>query len=162
MKKSLVSFLIVASMFVGVGVASASSAPVKREQAFINSQMKTQIFPSLNWRSCSSGSAKGKCASTDGGAMTGNKLSFGAYPKELVMEETAAAPSSNIQASMNQVIGETIQYYAGSKAAQWSSGVADAGTPARNKTKDFGSWAVQIKTSTSDGGTLEVTLTPIS
>gem|GEM_PF-4283086 len=75
------------------------------------------------------------------------------------MKETGATASSNIEASMNQVIGQTIQYYAGTKAAQWSSGVADAGTPARNETKDFGSWAVQVKTSAVNRGTVKVTLT---
>jgi len=158
-KKSLVGVLVVASMFLGVGVASASASPVKREQAYINSQMKSQVFPVLTWQACSLGSVHGQCASTNGGAVTGNKLSFGAYPKELVMKETGATASSNIEASMNQVIGQTIQYYAGTKAAQWSSGVADAGTPARNETKDFGSWAVQVKTSAVNRGTVKVTLT---
>lgn len=159
MKKSVASFLVVVGMFVGLGVASASTSPVKREQAYINSQMKSQTFPVLSWQTCSIGSAHGQCASTTGGAVTGNKLFFSAFPTELIMKETGAALSSNIEASMNQVIGQTIQYYAGTKAAEWSSGVADAGTPARNETKDFGSWSVQVKSSAINRGTLKVTIT---
>jgi hypothetical protein len=154
--------VVVASIFVGLGVASASPATVKSEQKFINVQIKSAIFPTLKWRSCSSGSANGKCASTDGDAKFGNLLTFGVYGTSLSLVETGAARTSSVEAAMNQIMGQIIYQYAGTKAANWSSGVADDGTPARNETKSFGSWSVQVETSSSKYGTLEVLVTKSS
>lgn len=155
MKKVTVGVAVVASLFVGISVASASPTTVKSEQKFINAQMKTQIFPTLKWSSCSSG----KCATTNGGApAAGNDLSFGLYGSTIILTETGATRSSNVSASINQVIGQTIYQYCGTKAATWSGKVANNGTPAVNETKSFGSWSVQVQTSSSKDGSIQVTL----
>jgi hypothetical protein len=145
---------VFASLLVGVASASASLATVKNEQKFINAQVKYQIFPKLNWKSCSGG----ECAKTDGGAKTGNYLAFGLYGTTLTLTETGATNNSSVLAAMDQVIGQIVYQYAGTKAAEWSGKVADDGTPVVNDTKSFGSWSVQVLTSSSKSGSIVVTL----
>ena len=145
---------VVASVFVALTTASASPATIKSEQKFINAQMKVQTFPKLKWKSCSGG----ECAKTEGGAKTGNYLAFGLDGTTLTLTETGATNDSNISTAMDQVIGQTVYQYCGTKAAEWSGKVADDGSPAVNDTKSFGSWSVQVQTNSSKNGSIVVTL----
>jgi hypothetical protein len=69
-----------------------------------------------------------------------------------VLTETGATRSSNVSASINQVIGPNIYQYRRTKSATWSGKVANAGTAAVNETKSFGSCSVQVQMSSSKYG----------
>jgi hypothetical protein len=155
-KKVIAGLLVVSSLFMGAGMASAGSSVVNSEKQYMGSQVKAQVLVGLKWKSCSSG---GQCATTNGGVSareTSARLTLGAYPKGVSLEVTDAKVDNSIVAGMDAAVGKIILHYAGSKVGHWLNGL---GNPPVDATKDFGSWSVRAIASNSNNGTAVFDLT---
>ncbi len=157
MKKLIAGLLVVSSLFIGAGIASAGSSVVNSEKQFMNKQVENQVLVGpLKWKSCSSG---GLCASTNGGVSTRVEtgiLTLGAYPNGVSLELTGAKADNNIVASMDSAAAKIILHYVGGKVGHWLNGL---GNPPVDATKKFGSWSVHAIASNSNNGTAVFDLT---
>jgi hypothetical protein len=154
-KKLLAGSLVVVSLFVGAGMASASSSVVNSEKSFITSQVKSQLLVGLKWKACSNG----QCANTDGDSLEGSRLIVGAYPNGMTLEITGITANGDTLASMESAVQRITVHYVGRKPIQWLSGLSNKSIDA---TKTFGRWSVRAIANSSHHGENELELTRAS
>jgi hypothetical protein len=155
-KNVIAGLLVVSSIFIGAGIASAGSSVVNSEKQYMSGQVGAQVQVGLKWRSCSSG---GQCATTNGGVSareTTATLILGAYPKGISVEVTDEKVNNSIVASMDAAADKIILHYAGNRIVHWLSGL---GKPPFDATKHFGAWSVRAIASNSNNGTSVFDLT---